>query len=340
MLFSRGYKSKLGIDIGTSSIKVVQLVKEQDKFTLQTYGTVNVAFPGGLTEGFDAISRTAEILKSLTARAKTTTKKVVASLPNSIVFVSVIDMPEMSEKELKDSIEFEARRYVPLPLEEVTLSWSVLKEGQLASPKVKVLLTAVPTNVIDNYLKMFRLAGLEPIALEIESLALIRSLVGTRRESFIIIDMGARSTSLNLVDKGFLRVSRNLSVGGETITNAVAQGLKVSFARAEQFKRDLGLSEGASEQIPQTMRQTLDTIKGETSQLLNIYQSSGGTIAEIIFAGSASRLPGLVKYFSDLGPKVALGDPLQFISYDSRLRSNLSENALALSVSLGLAMRE
>ncbi len=339
MLFART-KSKLGIDIGTSSIKVVQLTKAQEKFVLETYGVVSVAFPGGLAEGFDAIAKTAEILKSLLARAKTTTKKVVASLPNSIVFVSVIDMPEMSEKELKDSIEFEARRYVPLPLEEVTLSWSVLKEGALASPKVKVLLTAVPTNVIDNYLKMFKLAGLEPIALEIESLALIRSLVGARRESFIIIDMGARSTSLNLVDKGFLRVSRNLSAGGETITNAVAQGLKVSFARAEQFKRDLGLSESASDQIPQTIRQTIDVIKSETSQLINIYQSSGETIAEIILAGSSARLPGLIKYFSDLGPKVVLGDPLQFISFDSRLKSNLAESALSLSVALGLAMRE
>lgn len=340
MLFSRSHKSKLGIDIGTSSIKVVQLVKAQEKFILETYGSVQVTFPGGLAENFDAIAETAQILQSLTARAKTTTKKVVASLPNSIVFVSVIDMPEMSEKELKDSIEFEARRYVPLPLEEVTLSWSVLKEGELSSPKVKVLLTAVPSNVIDNYLKMFKLAGLEPIALEIESLALMRSLIGSRKESLIIIDMGARSTSLNLVDKGFLRVSRNLSVGGETITTAVANGLKVSFARAEQFKRDLGLSTGVSEQIPQTMRPTLDAIKSETGQLLNIYQSSGGTISEIIFAGAAARLPGLVKYFSDLGPKVALGDPLQFISFNPRLRNNLAASALSLSVALGLAMRE
>lgn len=338
MFFSRA-NSKLGIDIGTSSIKAVQLKKEQEKYFLETYGYVNVALENAPREGYDAIVHTAEILKQLLARAGITVKKAVASLPNNIVFVSMIDMPDMSEKELKGAIEFEARRYVPLPLEEVTLSWSVLREPVKEGAKLKVLLTAVPTGAIENYLKMFKLAGLEPQALEIEALALIRSLVGKRQDSFIIIDIGARNTSLNLVDKGFLRVSRNLPIGGETITSAIAASLKVSYARAEQFKKDLGLG-SEFQQIPQAMRPPIESIKNEAAQLINIYESGGGSIAEIIFAGSGSRLPGMVKYFSDIGPKVGLGDPLKFISYDQKLKTNLEEIGLTLSVAIGLAMRE
>lgn len=336
-MFFLGSKSKLGIDIGTSSIKVAQLKKENHQFFLETYGVVNVTYETQRM-GMDAITQTAEIIKELLRRCRVSTRQVVASLPNNIVFVSVIDMPALSDKELKSAIEWEARRYVPLPLEEVTLSWSVLRD-RASAEKLKVLLTAVPTTVIDNYLKMFKLANLQPQALEIESVALIRSLVGERKDSFLIIDIGARNTSLSLVDKGFLRLSRNLAIGGDTITSGIAGSLKVSLSRAEQFKRDLGIT-GELGQIPQALRPTVDTIKDETAQLLKIYESNGGEIQEIIFCGSGSKLPGLLQYFSQFGAKVSLGDPLKFINYPEQLRENLLQVSTGLAVSMGLAMRE
>lgn len=337
MFFSRS-KSKLGIDIGTSSIKAVQLKKEANQYFLESYGIVQVTYEGATRREFDIVAETAAILKKLLTQSRVTTKKVVASLPNNIVFVSVIEMPSMSEKELEKAIEWEAQRYVPLPLKEVTLSWSVLDQAPTGG-QIKVLLTAVPTSVIDNYLKMFKIAGLEPQALEIEALALIRSLIGPRKDSFLIIDIGARTASLNLVDKGFLRVSRNLAVGGETISLGIAKGLRVSFSRAEQFKKDLGLMKD-HQQFPKAIRPVIDNIKNEVMQLIKMYESGGGKIQEIIFAGAGSKMPGLLNYFSDLGIKVVLGDPLQFVSYNPKLQSHLSEISLDLSIALGLAMRE
>src|SRR6185369_13114289 len=151
---------------------------------------------------------------------------------------------------------FEAKKYVPLPLQEVALSWSVIDDKKSKSAKeaeaglkphgdpqrVKVLLTAVPTVVVNNYLKVFQLAGLEAEALEIEALALIRSLVGEDLNNNLLIDIGAKSTSINLVDSGYLRLSKNLNIGGDTITTSLAQSLSVNFNRAEQFKKDFGLS--------------------------------------------------------------------------------------------------
>ena len=337
MFFSRN-KSKLGIDIGTSSIKIAQLKKEDKKYFLETYGIVNVSSQSFSKVDHDVIVKTGEILKILLQKSGVTTKRAVASLPNNIVFISVIEMPQLSAKELQSAVEWEAKRYVPMPLEEVTLSWSVIKNGNPES-KLKVLITAVPTTVIDNYLKMFKQAGLEPEALEIEALALIRSLVGMRQDGFLIIDIGARNTSLNLVDKGFLQVSRNLSLGGENITSNIATSLHVSSARAEEFKKDMGLS-GQDGQIPQTIKPILDAIKNETEALLSIYESKGGVVQEIIFAGSGSKLPGILPYFSTIGPKVQIGDPLRFISYDQSIQANLSEVASSLSVALGLAIRE
>lgn len=337
MFFSHS-KSKLGIDIGTSTIKIVQLKKENDQFVLETYGMVNAASRVMSKLDTDVIKQTADILKTLLQKAQISTKKVVASLPNNIVFVSVIDMPALSDKELKSAIEWEARRYVPLPLEEVTLSWDVMRESEQAQ-KIKVLITAVPTTVVENYSRMFNLAGLEAQALDIEARALIRSLAGPRQDAFIIVDIGARNTSLNLVDKGFLRISRNLPVGGDTITSGIAQSLHISEGRAEQFKMDLGLS-GDLQQIPQVMKSSMESIKNETSQLVKIYEASGGTINEIIFAGSGGYLPGIAPYFSDLGIKTSLGDPLKFVRYDERLKGSLSKISMGLSIALGLAMRE
>ncbi len=330
-------KSKLGIDIGTSSIKAVQLRKEANEYKLETYGVVNVSYQASQNTEFDVLSETAEILKKLLEKIEATTKKVTASLPNNIVFVSVLDMPAMTERELKNAVEWEARRYVPLPIEEVTLSWSVLQEPVVGN-QIKVLLTAVPTSVVDNYLKMFKMAGLVPEALEIEALALIRSLVGVKTESLIIIDIGGRNTSLNLVDKGLLRVSRNLPVGGETVTNVIAKSLRVNSTRAEQFKRDLGLSANAKP-VPEAIIQVMEIIKKEVAQLIKIYESNSGVVQQILFTGSGSRFPGLMEYFSDLETKVSLGDSLKFISYDKVIKSELTAIGPGLSVAMGLAMR-
>lgn len=337
MFFSRS-KSKLGIDIGTSSIKVAQIKKEEGKSILETYGIVNVSSQSFAGIGPEVIDKTAEILKTLLSKSSITTKKAVASLPNNIVFVSVIDMPRLVDKELQSAIEWEARRYVPLPLEEVTLSWSVLKDTGIPD-KLKVLITAVPTTVIENYLKMFKLAGLEPEALEIEALALIRSLVGSRQDAFMIIDIGARNTSLNLVDKGFLQVSRNLSLGGENITSSIASSLRVSFSRAEEFKRGLGV-QGPTGQVPETVRTVLDSIKREAEGLMSIYENKGGKIQEIILAGGDSQLPGLAEFFSDLGAKVQMGNPLKFVSFNETIKASLEPLAPSLSIALGLAMRD
>ena len=128
-------------------------------------------------------------------------------------------------------------------------------------------------------------------------------------------------------------------MGGDTITGGIAQSLKISQTRAEQFKTDLGLT-GNLEQIPQVMKSALESVKNETAQLINIYESGGGSISELIFTGSGAYLPGLVNFFSDLGYKASLGDPLRFVQYDPRLKNSLAKVSLGLAIALGLAMRE
>jgi type IV pilus assembly protein PilM len=350
MLFGK-VKSQLGVDIGTSNIKIAQLRPESSKFILETYGLASASFQMTNKENGESINQTAEILKKLVKKAGVTTKRVVSSLPNSAVFTSVVELPRIPKEELNKAVEFEARKYVPLPLEEVTLSWAVIeglnnkmsKDTNLGrfgkvSEKTRVLLTAVPTAVIDNYQKVFEIAGLEPVALEIEALALIRSLVGLDSATLILIDIGAKNTSINLVDSGYLRLSKNLSVGGDTVTTSIAQSLSVNFARADQFKKDFGIS-GQGQQIPQMMRPILDIIKNETQQMIGILESRGEKIDKILLSGGGSKLPGLSEYFSVFGKQVLLANPWSQISYSTQLKPVVEPMGLSLALAVGLAMR-
>ncbi|HYE22794.1 MAG TPA: type IV pilus assembly protein PilM [Verrucomicrobiae bacterium] len=354
MLFSKP-KSHIGVDIGTSNIKIVQLHPKDDKFALETYGVVNVAYQISSKDSATAINQTAEILKNLITKSRATTNKIVASLPNSVVFTSVIEMPQMPDAELKSAIEFEAKKYVPLPLTEVALSWSIIQQKkqkvtmetnlgsvgkQPTDPnKNKILLTAVPNVVVENYLKVFRTAGLEPLALEIEALSLIRSLVNEDDKTILLIDIGAKNTSINLVDNGYLRFSKNLNVGGDTVTTSIAQSLSVNFVRAEQFKKDFGLT-AAGQQIPQVIKPILDIVKNEAHQLVSLFESKGERIDQILLSGAGSKLPSLKDYFGTLGKPVLLANPWANVIYPPELKPVIEPLALNLAVAVGLGMRK
>jgi len=355
MLFSKP-KSQLGVDIGTADIKIVQLRPQNDQFVLETYGIVDVSYQISSKDSGAAIIQNAKTLKALMQKAKVTTNKVVASLANSSVFTSVIQMPKIPKGEMRSAVEFEARKYVPLPLSEVALSWSILEDNRVrlnkdtnlgslnssATSQVKnrILLTAVPNVVIDNYVSLFKQVGLQPQALEIEALSLIRSVLSKTEGTVLLIDIGAKSTSLNLVQDGYLLVSKNLNVGGDTITTSIAQSLAINFARAEQFKKDFGLNPTAAHQIPQVMRPILDLIKNEAAQLMSLYESRGARVNKILFTGGSSKLPSLKEFFASLGRPVELSDPWSRIIYPPDLKPIIAPFGNNLAVAMGLAMRQ
>jgi len=187
-------------------------------------------------------------------------------------------------------------------------------------------------------MRVFDLAGLEPEAGEIEALALIRSLVGNVPMNCVIIDIGGRSTGINIIEGGLLRLSRNLNIGGETITKKIADSLNISFFRAEQFKKEFGVS--SSTFIPETVRPVLDLIKNEIKQLLAIYQTHNAKVDKILLVGGGASLPGIQEFFADLGANVELGDPLKTVGYSEALAPILKRYALSLPVAIGLALRK
>lgn len=340
MFFSKILAKKnviLGVDIGTSNIKIAQ-ISHENQLVLDTYGMVNCPYQlVGKASDDQSIEQVAKMLKVLVEKSGVTTKRTVISFPNSAVFTSVIQLPKMNEKEMGSAVEFEAKKYVPLALEDIDLSWTAVSTSGDGN-SVNILLTAVPKQVTQNYVKVFSLAGLEPEVGEIEALALIRSLIGAAPISCVIIDVGARSTGLNIIEKGFLRLSRNLNIGGDTITTKISQSLNVSLARAEQFKKDFGVS--GTTFIPESIKPILNLIKAEVRQLLTIYQSKNEKVDKIILVGGGSNMPGIAGYFEDLQIPIELGDPLKAVGYNQGISEVLKRYSLNLPIAIGLALRQ
>ncbi len=327
-------KSILGVDIGTQAIKLVQL--NSDNYLLETYGIVDLVEPITNQASEVVITQTAELLKTLCSKARVTTKRCAMSLPNQTVFASVIDMPNMSDDELEQAIQFEAKKYVPLPITEVSLSWSLISEDP-ATNITKVLLIAVPKQVRDMFITIFHKAGLELEVIEIEALALIRSLIDDQPQNDVIIDIGAKVTGINFVKDGLLQLTRNLNIGGHTITEKIGQTLNLQLPRAEQFKRDFGLN--STDFLPEAVKPVLNNIKTEVKQIIELYKSNQVIANRIILVGGGTQMPGLKEYFSDLSPNVIIGDSLKKISYPAEVEEVLKRYSMQLPVAIGLAMR-
>ncbi len=343
-------KSFLGVDIGTSSIKVVELAPGPNRVPrLVTYGRAEDASSITKVDSEEDIRRLVVTLQEVCRRARVSSRKAVSALPAYTVFSSVISLPVMSQKELAAAVAWEARKFVPLPLEEMTLDWKLLndskKTAEAQGQNLRVLLTAAPQNVVKKYLDIFKRANLELLSLETEAFALERSLMGGAAETVMIVDLGAVTTDISVVEQGIPVLNRSIDVGGLTLTKAIAQSLNIDVKRAEQFKRDIGLNVVAtlgSGTIPHTIEGTISPVINEIKYTFNLYQSqSSKGIEKIILTGGSAFLPHLTEYLEKIFQlRVYVGDPWARISYPLEMKPVLDEVGPQFAGAIGLAMRE
>ena len=342
-MFGFGKKSLVGVDIGTASIKLVELSKINGHLNLDTYGIAQLTYSASLAPENSPLAVTIKTLGELMRRAGVKTKKIVASLPTSTVFVTVIDIPKVSAKQQRRTIEYEAKKIIPIPIEDVTVSWNLIPsaDNKDMTGKDSVLLTAVPNHVIANYIKVFQELKLEPEAIEVEATALTRSLIGQDTSTVLIVDVGSKTSTVNLIDGGYIYFSKNINVGGEAITQSMAQMLNINLQRAEQFKRSLGLS-GLTEDrnIPKALQPTLNLVRDEIEQVLHLSQGRGRGVEKIIITGGGAKLLGLDKYLAGFNIPVALGNPWARVMVPEKIKPMVDEVGPGLSVAIGLAMRQ
>ncbi|MCX6765723.1 MAG: type IV pilus assembly protein PilM [Candidatus Moranbacteria bacterium] len=342
----------LGIDFGTSAVKIVELTLKNQKAHLVNYGWIELGLSldsnGKEVKLLSFDDKLKIRLKDLVKRMELKSNSAYVSMPGFSGLVVLIDFPAMKREELEKAIQFEAHKYIPTPLSEISLGWDFVskeEENELLGKKnparkVQVLLVAAPNKEVARYESIVRGTGLAVKAIELETFSLARSLVGDDLGTFLIIDIGARATNIMLVDKGIVKVNRNIDAGGNEVTNTIADSINISKQRAEAFKKegkDLLNSKESSIIIP-----TLEMIANESLRIISAYRERGrdARIDGVILSGGSAKLKGIDEYFSKtLEIRSSLGNPWKKIIVSEQLSSVVKKMGTSYSVALGLALR-
>lgn len=346
-LFSSSSGSYLGIDIGSSSIKMVELTKEKGQAKLLTYGFSE--HPGeGQEEWQNNTKYIAKAIGEICKKAAPKSKNAVSALPTFSVFSSIINLSNIGKKDIASAVHWEAKKVVPLPLEEMILDWRKVDDYKSQSKEkknnIKVLLTGAPRSLVKKYIEIFKTAQINLLSLETETFSLVRSLLGNDKSTVILLEIGASTTDVSVIDNSIPILNRSIDVGGDTITQAISDQLKIGRDRAEQFKYDMGISAINSKEdvVPKIIAESISPIVNETKYAANLFQSKNEKkIEKIVLSGGSAFIPNLTNYLTKaLDMKVIIGNPWSRVSYPIDLEPLLNEIGPRMSVAIGLALRE
>jgi type IV pilus assembly protein PilM len=347
--WTRKNNKVIGIDLGSSSVKVVQLRKEQGKAILETYGEIATGPYRGLSVGQAAIlppDRLAELLKDLFRESNVTSNLGSFSIPLSASLLVNIEIPRVEKEMMSKVIPIEARKYIPVPISEVALDWWVIPTNQInpetESSKLEILVVAVHNSIVSQYRELAQAATVESAFFEIETFSSIRSVFGGEMAATVILDLGASTTKMAIVDYGIVRLSHTVARGAQDITLGISRSLGVDFAKAEEIKRQVGLVEHFSGgEVASTINTVIEYIFADVSKVMSVYQAKHKrSINKIILIGGGAMLKGIL----DVAKKsfevpVAIGKPFDTVVAPAFLENILAEAGPGFAVSIGLGLR-
>lgn len=335
----------VGIDIGSKTIKIVEIEKEAGGFVLNASGVVGYS---GITVDKmideNEMSSLAQIIKKLHSEAGVSSKDAVISIPEPLVFTRTIKFPLLTDNEIASAVKWEAEQYIPIPLNEAIVQHTILSRNEKSSPpEVMVLLVAAPRIIVEKYTKVIHLAGLVATAVETELIALTRSLAPPDK-TVLLVDLGAASTNIAISKMGFLSFSRSIPIAGEAFTRAVSRGLGVTPQQAEEYKKTYGLTASQLEgKVKGVLDPVLALVVDEIKKAISYYltDEKGETPSAIYVAGGTSGIPEIISTLTKfIGMEVLVGNPFAKIKVDPETAKKLAPYAPFYSVAVGLAMRE
>lgn len=361
-LLNKREDSVLGIDIGQSAIKVVQLKNESGVAVLDTYGEIALGPYKDSVVG-QAVhldpETTAKALKELLQGAGVTSTTCGVSVPFASSLVKLIEVPALDAKQLQTVIPIEARRYVPVPITEVQLDWFVvpeteqrLFEGQTdgdeaattALEKRMVLVVAMHNSLLQAHAKALQLAGLSPMFYEIEAFSVMRSSVERTLTPVAVMDIGAASTKLYVIELGIILASHVVQKGSGDITKALSSNTHVSMLKAEEIKRTPGLlaetasvGSGATHAASLVLEQVFAEMRRVLSGFERRYNKA---VSKVVLTGGGASLAGLEDFArTQLELEVELARPFAHVQAPSFLDTTLQSSGVDFSVAVGLALR-
>lgn len=365
-LFSgvRGEGSVLGIDIGSSSAKIVQLRSSKGVAILETYGEIALApyakIPIGKSVKLPP-EQTAEALLDLMREANVTGQAGGMSIPFSSSLVTILELPKTDKEQLARMIPIEARKYIPVPISEITLDWFAIPgeetpdafdrvEEKVATPArgQEVLVAAIHNEVLRNYQAVAQNAALSITFYEIEVFSTIRACLGRGVAPILILDIGASTSKIYVVERGIVRASHLVTTGGMHMTEQLARSLQWDFEKAERVKREIGIlgsraySSEENQRIQESLLSTLTRLFSEGNRVLLSYgKRYNKNVSHVVLTGGGSSLLGIQEEAKKaFGVDVEVADPFSRTEAPAFLTDVLREIGPSFGVAVGLALRD
>ncbi|MBI4101602.1 MAG: pilus assembly protein PilM [Candidatus Nealsonbacteria bacterium] len=340
MLFS---KPAFGLDISDSSIEIVSLGGSLAKPRLLAMGRQALEpgiFINGKVFSKEGLKKSLKGLLENLKFGKLGTRQIVSALPESKSYLHIFEKPaDLGKSEIPEYAQLKMKENFPYSPNELYSDFQI--QGN------KIILAASPKKVVDDYLEVFRDCDLEPLALEIESLSLSRSLLSGGPENVLIIDLGARTAGFSVFQAGELGFGFSLEGAGDQFTQALSGKLGLTWNAAENLKKEVGLDPGFQEgKVFLVLQKELQPLVEQVGKISQFFQDrTGEKIGRIILAGGSSSLPNLPKYLAEnFGLPVEIGDPWVKISIDllrrrEYLKEALEVNPILYSTVIGNALR-
>ncbi len=348
MLFSRAKKGIVGLDIGSSAIKLVELRERKGEFHLQRLG-IEPLSPEAIVDGsiMDS-SLVVDAIHRLNDQTKVKGTSYGTSLSGHSVIIKKIQLPAMAEDELADSIQWEAEQYIPFDINDVRLDYVVLTEGEPGRDNMEVLLVAVKRDKVNDYVSVISQTGKQPTLVDVDAFAVQNAYEVNYeldpRKVVALINMGAGVTNINILARGTTVFWRDISFGGNQFTEALQREFNLSFAQSEGLKQ----GESVDRYSPADARSVLDAVSSEmASEIRKTFDffsatSSEGPVDELILAGGCALTPNLQQVLRErFQVPTELMNPLRRIQFKEGDFDGqwLQSIAPMMAVAVGLAIR-
>ncbi len=349
-------KQAIGVDIGSSYVKIVQLKKKGGKPVLETYGVLALG-PYNKTEvGSVTNLKSEDVAKAITDLMKesnVTINNAVVSIPSLSSLIFTLSLPnKIAEGEMAKIIPIEARKYIPVPISEVTLDWFVIpddggsfeetKEENRMKDKIDVLVVAIHNDTIAQYKDIVKKTSLVCESLEMEIFSNIRSILGHELAPVMIIDFGASKVKVSIIENGILRVFHVVNRGSQDITRNISQSLNLTFDEAERLKRSVGLDASMDPRIEKIVKMSIQYIYTDINSIVFNYQKKyNRDVSKIFLTGGGSMLKGFLEASREnFRSDVVYADPFSKTETPAFIQPVLQTSGPEFSVALGLALHQ
>src|SRR5712692_7859430 len=366
-----GAKSFVGLDIGSHEIKVVELVPAGSRYRVLHMGSADTP-PGAVKEGAVVEPQGLGVaIRQAVGKAGIKPGRVVSAVGGQAVIVRELKLPPMPEDELKQAARFEAERYVPYGVREVNMDFDIIGETTEDNQRrIVVLLVAAKREIVDKHVQALEAGGLRPFVLDVESFAVIRALdaqaqagapvptgaqapAGAGGAATVFVDLGAETSDIVITEGGQLRLTRNINIGGDGLTKAIATRLDMEFQSAAQVKEEKGIVVLEGEPAPddrtvmalhEAMLPILGDLATEIRRSMDYFQTRwrDSRVGRVLLSGGTARLGNLDRFLSlELGVETVVGDPFAGCDVSERVlpAEQRKQVGPAMATAVGLALR-